>query len=654
MTRGMKHGMWTLLLLSAAGTAGAQVDVAAFIKKDAFGEIRLSPTGEYYAATVPLEDRTALAVVRRADNKLMSTFARGRNTHVDDFVWVNDQRLLMSIAEKFGTLDAPQPSGELYATNADGSGAELLVGYRVQGAGLGTKIQPKKVEPVAAFLADELPGDDRSVVITVWPLTGEDPYTRAEKMDVYSGRRTPVAKAPVRRAQFATDRNGEVRFALGAGADNVNKLYHRDARGSEWKLVNDERVSGRIETPLGFSEDNALAYLQVQSDAGPDAIVAWNPASGERREVLRDAVADPLKIIHRDGTTIPVGAVVMDGKQKSLFFDGASPQARMYRSLEAAFAGKSVYITSSTRDGRLVLVQVDAGHDPGDFFVFDTVAKKAEHLTSRRQWFDPEKMGQVKPVALQARDGTPLHGYLTLPPGRDGRGLPMVVMPHGGPFGIFDTWQFDTGAQMLAAAGYAVLQVNYRGSGNYGRAFQHAGAQQWGGAMQDDVTDATRWAIQQGIADAGRICIYGASYGAYAALMGAAREPSLYRCAAGYVGVYDLPAMFVSGDIQRRGSGETYLREWIGDRAKLAALSPVNLADKIKVPVFLAAGGEDERAPIQHSRRMAAALGKAGVPVETLYFDTEGHGFYTEPHQREYYAKLLAFLSRSLGGAQAK
>ncbi|MBN6149443.1 S9 family peptidase [Xanthomonas sp. AmX2] len=650
----MKHGIWTLLLLSAAGTASAQVDVAAFIKKDAFGEIKLSPTGEYYAATVPLEDRTALAVVRRADNKLMSTFAQGRNTHVDDFVWVNDQRLLMSIAEKFGTLDAPQPSGELYATNADGSGAELLVGYRVQGAGLGTKIQPKKVEPVAAFLADELPGDDRSVVITVWPLTGEDPYTRAEKMDVYSGRRTPVAKAPVRRAQFATDRNGEVRFALGAGSDNVNKLYHRDARGSEWKLVNDERVSGRIERPLGFSADNALAYLQVESDKGPDAIVAWNPAGGERREVLRDTVADPLKIIHRDGTTIPVGAMVMDGKQKSLFFDDASPQARTYRSLEAAFPGKSVYITSSTRDGRLVLVQADAGHDPGDFFVFDTVAKKAEHLTSRRQWFDPAKMGQVKPVALQARDGTTLHGYLTLPPGSDGRGLATVVMPHGGPFGIFDAWQFDTGAQMLAAAGYAVLQVNYRGSGNYGRAFREAGAQQWGGAMQDDVTDATRWAIQQGIADAGRICIYGASYGAYAALMGAAKEPSLYRCAAGYVGVYDLPAMFVSGDIQRRGSGETYLREWIGERGKLAALSPVNLADKIKVPVFLAAGGEDERAPIQHSRRMAAALGKAGVPVETLYFDTEGHGFYTEAHQREYYAKLLAFLSRSLGGAQAK
>lgn len=231
--------------------------------------------------------------------------------------------------------------------------------------------------------------------------------------------------------------------------------------------------------------------------------------------------------------------------------------------------------------------------------------------------------------------------------------LPMVVMPHGGPFEIFDSWQFDDDAQLLAQAGYAVLQINFRGSGNYGRHFQHAGARQWGGTMQDDVTDATRWAIAQGYADARKICIVGASYGAYAALMGAAKESGLYACAAGYVGVYDLPMMFTSGDIQKRGSGENYLKQWLGDPATLAARSPVNLARQIKVPVFLAAGGEDERAPIQHSKRMEAALRQAGTPVETLYFDTEGHGFYTEPHRRAFYAQLLAFLSKSLGGAKA-
>ncbi|NYB77918.1 MAG: prolyl oligopeptidase family serine peptidase, partial [Stenotrophomonas maltophilia] len=156
-----------------------------------------------------------------------------------------------------------------------------------------------------------------------------------------------------------------------------------------------------------------------------------------------------------------------------------------------------------------------------------------------------------------------------------------------------------------------------------------------------------------GIADARRICIYGASYGAYSAMMGAAREPGLYQCAAGYVGVYDLPLMFTGGDIQDRDSGMSYLREWLGDPATLGAVSPVNLAERIRVPVFLAAGGQDKRAPIQHTERMEAALKRAGTPVESLYYKTEGHGFYTQAHRSEYYGKLLAFLSRSLGGKTA-
>ena len=225
----------------------------------------------------------------------------------------------------------------------------------------------------------------------------------------------------------------------------------------------------------------------------------------------------------------------------------------------------------------------------------------------------------------------------------------MVVMPHGGPFGIFDVWGFDHDTQLLAEAGYAVLQVNYRGSGNHGRAFQAAGAKQWGGAMQDDLTDATQWAIREGIADPERICIYGASYGGYAALMGAAKEPGLYRCAAGYVGVYDLPKM--REDNKRIGRwATTWSDDWIGsDMQVLVSNSPNRLADRIKVPVFLAAGGEDERAPIEHSKMMERALRAAGVPVETLYYPDEGHGFYKPEHKREFYKRLLAFLHKNIG-----
>lgn len=638
-----------VLGLLAAPFAGA-VDIDAFVKKDQFEDIKISPDGDFFAATVPMDDRTVLVVMSRADNKIVTAFNTGRNTAIADFVWVNPQALIVGTAEKFGSMDEPRLTGELYRLTTAGR-AEMLVGQRLNHQQTGSNIRTKTAEHVAAFLTDDLPDDDRNVIISVVPFSA-DPFTRAERMDVNSGRRVPVARAPVRNARFVTDNNGLVRFALGSGIDNVNKLYYRSGANAEWTLVNDEAAHGRIEVPIGFSADNATAYLQVEHASGPDSIMAMDVASGERREVLRDDNVDPERIIRRPGTSIPVGVVLLDGKPRSAFFDAESPEARMQRSLEAAFPGEFPFITSSTDDGRLTLVQTWSDRNPGDFYLFDSVAKKAEHVISSRNWFDPAKMAATVPVSMKARDGLVLNGFLTMP-ASGGTQRPMVVLPHGGPFGIFDQWQFDTDRQLLAAAGYAVLQVNFRGSGNYGRAFRQAGARQWGGAMQDDVTDATRWAIAEGHADPRRICIFGASYGGYAALMGVAKEPSLYRCAVGYVGVYDLPMMHSRGDIQRRGSGETYLNEWIGPKAGLDAVSPNRMADRIKVPVFLAAGGEDERAPIEHSKAMEKALQAAGVQVESLYFPNEGHGFYVEANRKEFYTRLLAFLDRHIGGAPA-
>jgi len=649
----MKSVLIAVLLAAGIGASPAAraVDVQAFIKKDTFENIKLSPDGDYYAATVPLEDRTVLVILSRSGNKLVGNFSTGENTAVASFDWVNPDRVIVGMAMKYGALAAPQMTGDLYAVSASGSSPEILVGQHVKGDP-GTLIKPKKVERIAAFVVDDLPSDDKNIVISVEPFV-DDPFTRAERMDVYSGRRKQVARAPVRNASFSTDNQGVVRFASGFGADNVRKLFYRDGDGAEWRLISSEASGGQFEVAIGFSADDATAYLQAEQPSGPDAIIAFDTVSASRKQILRDDSSDPERIIYRNATRIPVGVRFMDGKPRNAFFDETDPEARLYRSLEAAFGGDAVRITSQTTDGRLVMVQVWSDRNPGDFYIYDTVAKRADHLISRRDWFVPEDMAEMRPIQLQTRDGIALHGLLTVPNGSDGKSLPMVVLPHGGPFGIQDVWGFDSESQMLAKAGYAVLQVNFRGSGGYGRAFRQAGAHEWGGKMQDDLTDATRWAIQQGIADPGRICIYGASYGGYASLMGVVKEPDLYKCAAGYVGVYDLPTMHTDGDVQRRGSGVTYLREWLGERDQLDAVSPNRMADRIKVPVFLAAGGEDERAPIVHSKMMEKALRAAGVPVETLYYANEGHGFYLEEHRVEYYTKLLAFLSRNIGGAAA-
>ena len=635
----------------AVGQAAA-VDVTPFVKRGLFEDIKISPTGEYYAATVPLDDRTALTILRRSDNQLVSSVSLGKNTEIAGFRWVNDGQVLFGDARKFGRLDQPQLAGNLYVTTAASGTTEILVGQHLEVQTIGTYIRGKKTEADAAFLVDDLPADDRVVLISVSPFS-DDPFTRLERLELANGRRTTAGRAPVRRATFVADNTGAVRVAHGAGIDNVNKLYVRDGHNTEWRLINDESVTHRIEWPIGFSADNTVLYLQGQQERGPDAIFGFDLVSGERRVVLADDSISPERIIYRLNTNIPVGARFMDGKPRTAFFDPGSPDARQYRSLEDAFPGQSVFITSSTKDGRYNLVETDSDRNPGNFFLFDTVDKNASHVISRRDWFVAERMAEMQSIALKARDGMELQGYLTVPQGSDGKNLPLVVMPHGGPYGIYDRWSFDDDAQLLASAGYGVLQVNFRGSGNRGREFEAAGARQWGGTMQDDVTDATRWAVEQGIADPQRICIYGASYGGYVALMGVAKEPLLYRCAVGYIGVYDLPMMHTTGDIQRRGSGETYLREWIGERETLGAVSPTRMADRIKAPVFLAAGGEDERAPIEHSRQMEKALKAAGVPVETLYYPTEGHGFYQDKNRREFYERLLAFLSRNIGGTGA-
>ncbi len=647
--------MAAAVLLPAVGAAQTAaspgVDVAAFIKRDIFKDIKISPNGDYLAATVPMEDRTGMIILERATGKHTAAFALGKNTHVEGFVWVNPERVLISIAETFGQLDAPQLTGELFAVNADGTRAENLVGFRVDGGGPATRIKPKDAERVSAFLVDSLPDDDKFVIVAIYPY-GDEPFSRAEKMDVYSGRRQVIARAPVPRANFTTDNAGVVRFARGARSDNISKLYYRDGADAEWKLVNDEADTGRVEWPLGFSPDNRTAYLQSQQGESPDAIVAYDVATGDRKALVQNGNVDPYAIIYESGKgQAPVGAVMMDGKRSTVFFDDASADARLYRSLEKAFAGQAVAITSITDDGKVALVQTSSDTNPGDFYTYNRETLKAEHVISRRDWFDPERMATVEPFSLKARDGLTLHGYLTRPRGASGK-LPMVVLPHGGPFGVFDEWEFNDEAQMLAQAGYAVLQVNFRGSGNYGRSFKHAGARQWGGTMQDDVTDASRWAIAQGQADADRICIYGASYGAFAALVGVAREPGLYQCAVGYVGVYDL-SMMHREDSASAKSTRVWLDDWVGPIETLAGRSATDMAGRVKVPVFLAAGGEDTVAPEAHTKKMERALKAAGVPVESLYYPTEGHGFYTPSRRLAYYTQLLDFLSRQIGGAKA-
>lgn len=640
-----------LLALTQAAYAESAYRLDDFLRRDKFGQIRISPDGKHFAATVPTEDdANILAVISLEDMKMTGYFKPvGNKIVVADFWWANDQRLLISVGEKFGQLDRPQLTGEIYAMDADGKRQKLLVGQRagVPGAGRSTD---RDSNYVAAFVIDTLPDEERFVLISTFSLLVEDvPFTKVERMDVVSGRRLQVARTPVQRAEFVTDPSGQVRFASGSGADNRQKTYYRASDKSEWVMIGDEAESGGLAViPLGFSPDGRTAYVRKEERSGPDGVYAMDPDSLEMTLVARSEFADPAQLVSSlDGRGI-LGAMFYEGASVVRFFDEAHPDVRLFKSIQASFPGHYVGVDSTTADGKLAVLHVFSDRAPANYFLFDVENKRASHLVARRDWIDPETTASMHPITVEARDGLSLHGYLTIPHGKEAKNLPLVVNPHGGPFFVADRWGFDTYTQMLAAHGYAVLQINFRGSAGYGAAFEAAGVEQWGHGMIDDITDAVKWTVAEGIADPDRICIYGGSYGGYAALMSVAREPDLYRCAVGYVGIYDMPMMFGKGDIQQRRSGLSYLREAFGD-VDLASISPTRMANRIKVPVLLAAGKEDLRAPPEHTEAMDKALRAARVPVETSIVAREGHGFSNPDNERAFYRSLLEFLDRHIG-----
>jgi dipeptidyl aminopeptidase/acylaminoacyl peptidase len=616
------------LVLLACGVAQAEpMDVRDFFRHSEVNDIELSPTGEFLAVTVPQDDRTLLAVLRTADKGIVAKWDYGANMHVIDVVWVNDERFVVRVAEKRGSFDYLVSDANVYAANADGS-------KRMQLA-LGNTYE----------IVDLLENDPRYILMQ---RTVDRP--NLFKVDVYTGRMTKVAVSPVESGGFAIDHDGNVRYAIGANDKLQLETWRREAE--QWvKVAVVDSMSGASQVPAGFTADNQGVYMLSSEKGEPRRLLLLDPETGKESELFSNPIADVGALIWSHDKRRVLGVSYEPDFPRKKYFDGEDEETAVLASLDLSFADFAVDITSSSSDGRYVLAWVYSDVDPGRAFLYDRKLSKATYLLSARPWIDPAKMAKMKPVRFEARDGLVLNGYLTLPPGSDGKNLPMIVHPHGGPHGPRDDWRFDPEVQYFASRGYAVLQVNYRGSGGYGMDFMSAGYKHWGGAMQDDLTDAVRWAIAKGHADAGRICIYGASYGGYAALMSVVREPELYRCTVGYVGVYSLPMMKRKGDIPESEFGQSFLARVLpADEAEARAQSPAYNAEKIRAPIMLVHGRKDRRVPIEQMEFLIDQLKAAGkAPEHVVIEDKEGHGFYDLDNNDELYPQMVAFFDKYIG-----
>jgi dipeptidyl aminopeptidase/acylaminoacyl peptidase len=645
-----------LISLAIIGKAqAAPLSPQIFAKNAEFSALKLSPDGKYAGALVPDEKHNSLVVIRLADSTLVGRVRLESDNHIANYWWASDTRLVVALALQAGALDSPGLTGELAAVDFDGGRFKYLSGWRGAQGGLGTRIKHDTYTPAAAFMLDPLVDDPNFILITSTNYTLRfEAKEVVLRMNIYTGETTQIDIAPAPGpARFILDPENQPRYVEIRDREISFKTYQRLPGQTAWQPYTIPGTKNAGVEPLAFSRDGKSVFL-ASHEFGPRVCLAQHFLdTGERRKLACDDHADLADVIYSFGLRgEPIAAVFAAGKPEIRILNTSDPYAQTLKMLLEAFPGKHIQPTTSSRDGKKVLVFVSDDRTPGDYYLFDTETRKADYFRGVREWLDPEQMSERRPIQLKARDGLPLWGYLTLPQGAQPKKLPLVVFPHGGPFNLRDDWDFDLEAQMMANHGYAVLQVNFRGSSGYGEEFIRAGFKAWGTTMIDDLTDAVHWTIDEGFSDPARICIYGASYGGFAALMSAVREPDLYRCAVGYAGIYDLKQLKKDADFTKRTSGKEYFSEAIaGTDEEMAAQSPITYLDRLKANVLIVHGEEDFRAPYSQAKLLKKALEAKHLRYEWLVKAGEGHGFWKRQNVEAFNSTLLDFLDRNIGAA---
>ncbi len=500
-------------------------------------------------------------------------------------------------------------------------------------------------EKVRANIIDDRVDHDDEIIIE---MNKRDPEVfDVYRVDLDTKQLTLIAENPGNVTGWITDHTGCIRIAL--VTDGVNgSILHRTDAGAPFATVITTDFKEAIE-PLGFDADNKLLFATSNIGRDKTAVVRIDPATAEEESVIFEhPEVDVSDLGWSPRRKVITDVQFVTSKRRREIFDAETET--VYADLQRQLPGYEIDLKSRNREETIFVVAAWSDRLQGIRYLYDATSKTLTKLAELAPWLHEGELAEMKPITYRARDGLTIHGYLTLPQG-GGKNLPLVVNPHGGPW-VRDVWGYNPEVQFLANRGYAVLQMNFRGSTGYGRAFWQAGFKQWGRKMQDDVTDGVRYAIAQGIADPKRVCIYGGSYGGYSALAGLVFTPDLYACGIDYVGISNLLTFLKTIPPYWKARLDMYY-EMVGnpdtEKEFLAAVSPALHADKIRVPLLIAQGAQDPRVNIDESNQMVAALKRHGIAVEYLVKDNEGHFFTNEENRLEFYEAVEKFLQKHLG-----
>jgi dipeptidyl aminopeptidase/acylaminoacyl peptidase len=591
-----------------------------------------SPDGARLAWLAPEEGRLNVWVAPIDDEAAARPVTADRERGIQNFFWSRDSTRVLYLQDRGG-----DENHHVWSVEVDGADP------------------PRDLTPfdgVKAGVVDLPRATPDQILVT---LNRRDrTLFDVHRLDLRTGELSPVAENPGNVSRWVVDREGRVRAAYAQTPGGDYEIWARDHEADPFRVVA-QYANEDDGHPYTFSPEGD--ELWVGSARGVDLrrLVALDLRTGEERPLDADEQADLSGPIVSDLTGELLGTVYVRDRQVLHAFDEALQ--RDWERLRSLHSGDP-WIAGRDAEERLWTVTFNDDRDPGAAYLFDRDTGESRFLFRSRPWLDPATLAPMTPVAIPSRDGLTLRSYLTLPLGAEPRGLPMVLLVHGGPWAR-DSWGYQPEVQLLANRGYAVLQVNYRGSTGFGKRFMHAAEGEFARRMHDDLIDGVNWAVAQGIADPQRVAIYGGSYGGYAALVGATFTPDVFAAAVSYVGPSSLVTLVRSFPAYWRPFLEGWWFRYVGNPedpeqlADLESRSPLNFVDRIRAPLLVIQGANDPRVTKGESDQIVEALRSRGVAVEYLVKDDEGHGFVKPENRMDAYRAIERFLATHLGGRAA-
>ena len=603
-----------------------QIPLEDFFKNPEKARYQISPDGKYFSFMAPYEKRMNLFVQEIGkDSAVRLTSETDRD--ISGYFWKNPTRILY-LKDTGG-----DENFRLYGVNIDGSNLKCFTDF------------PK----VRTQIIDDLIDFPDEVIIGLNKRNPEvfDPY----RLNIVTGAMKLLAENPGNIQGWILDHEGKLRAAT-AIVDGINtQILYRAKETDKFKPVLTTNFKESV-SPMIFTFDNKNIYAVSNLGRDKSALVVFDIANGKELETLYENPDYDVNDVVWSRLGKKLVAVNYESwKPERYYLDEEGK--KIYESIQKKLGDYTFNITSLTKAEDKFMIRAYSDRSLGGYYVYDKAKDSLQKVADLFTWLKEDELAQMLPIEYTARDSVKINGYLTLPVGytmEDAKNLPVVVNPHGGPWAR-DSWGFNPEIQFLANRGYAVLQVNFRGSTGYGRNFWEKSFKQWGLSMQDDVTDGTNWLIKKGIADPKRIAIYGGSYGGYATLEGLVKEPDLYAAGVDYVGVSNLFTFMRTIPPYWKPMLDM-MYEMVGnpkaDSAQFVATSPAMNADKIKTPLFVAQGKNDPRVNKDESDQMVDALKKRGIVVEYMVKDNEGHGFHNEENRFDFYRAMEKFLGEHL------